>query len=45
MFYLSLTAGFGTGIHQTSLTLHENCLCPLAGSGGAIFIHRAEVGL
>ena len=45
MFYLLFTKGFVLEINQTPLTLHKNCLCPLAGSGGTIFIHRAEVGL
>lgn len=45
MFYLTLIIGFDLEIDQIPLTLHENCLCPLIGSGGAVFIDQPEVGL
>ena len=48
MFYPSLPTGFGLGIDQTPLTLHENCLRVFTGFGVmlvAISMYRAEVGL
>ena len=48
MIHLLLTTGFGLGIDQSPLTLHEKCLCKPIGSGGvlrAISMYRAGVGL
>ena len=48
MFYPSLTTGFGLGIDQTPLTLHENCLRTLVGFGAMLIansVYRAGVGL
>ncbi len=47
MFYLSLTTGFGLGIDQTPLKLHENCLRGFVGLGVmliTISMYRAGVG-
>ena len=48
MFNLLLTTGFGLGIDQSRLTLHENRLGTRIGFGVmllAIFMYRAGAGL